>query len=59
MKNGDIVFQPGQIVLYKNIISEVTEVKSDSLLLELSGNRGQMEVLKNKVYLITFGMELF
>jgi hypothetical protein len=59
MKNLDISFQSGQIVLYKNIISEVTEVRSETLLLELSGNRGTLEVPKKKVHLITFGAEIF
>jgi len=59
MKNLDIIFLSGQIVLYKNIISEVMEVKEDTLVLELSSNRGSLEVPKKKVHLMTFGIEIF
>ncbi len=59
MKNSDISFQVGQIVLSKNIIAEVIEVKDETLVLELSGNLGIAEVPKRKVHLITFGMEFF
>ena len=59
MKNEDIQFQVGQIVISKNIIAEVIEVKEDTVVLELSNHRGITEVPKRKVHLVTFGMEFF
>jgi hypothetical protein len=59
MKNKDIQFVEGQIVIANNLIAEVKEVRDQTLILEMSGNRGMLEYAKSKVHLITFGMEFF
>lgn len=59
MKNSDISFQEGQIVLVQNNIAEIKEVREKTLILEMAKTKEIAELSKGKVDVVTFGTEFF
>jgi hypothetical protein len=59
MKNANISFQEGQIVLAHNKIAEIKEVREKTLLLEMAKTKEITELSKGKVDVVTFGTEFF
>lgn len=59
MKNSDINFQEGQIVMVQNKIAEIKEVRDKTLVLEMARTKELTELSKGKVDVVTFGTEFF